>query len=141
QPLDDHLARHRLADVFLDTVPCNAHTTASDALWAGLPVLTCLDRAFAGRVAGSLLHAVGLAELATHSLEEYERLALQLATDQSRLSAIRARLTQAPQNHPLFDIERYRRNIEAAFTTMLDIQRSGERPRSFAVGSAAASSA
>ena len=75
----EHLARHRLADLFLDTLPYNAHTTASDALWAGLPVLTCAGHTFAGRVAGSLLRAVGLPELVTHSLHDYETLALKLA--------------------------------------------------------------
>jgi protein O-GlcNAc transferase len=77
--LSEHLARHRLADLFLDTLPYNAHTTASDALWAGLPVLACLGNSFAGRVAASLNHAVGLPELVTQSLDEYEALALQLA--------------------------------------------------------------
>src|SRR3954454_21102221 len=71
----EHLGRHRLADLFLDTLPYNAHTTASDALWAGLPVLTCTGDTFAGRVAGSLLRAAGLGELITTSLEEYEALA------------------------------------------------------------------
>ena len=79
--LADHLARHRLADLFLDTLPYNAHTTASDALWAGLPVVTCQGNAFAGRVAASLLKAVGLPELVTHNLADYEALALRLATD------------------------------------------------------------
>ena len=82
-PLEEHLARHRLADLFLDTLPCNAHTTASDALWAGLPVLTREGTAFAGRVAASLLYAVGLPELVTHSIEDYEALALRLARDPS----------------------------------------------------------
>ena len=77
--LEDHLARHRLADLFLDTLPYNAHTTASDALWAGLPVVTCQGNAFAGRVAASLLNAVGLPELVTHNLADYEALALRLA--------------------------------------------------------------
>src|SRR5262249_19050016 len=77
--LEDHLARHRLADLFLDTLPCNAHTTASDALWAGLPVVTCMGKAFAGRVAASLLHAIGLPELVTSSMADYEALALALA--------------------------------------------------------------
>ncbi len=76
QPSPEHLARHRLADLFLDTLPYNAHTTASDALWAGLPVLTCSGDTFAGRVAGSLLHAVGLPELITFSLDAYEAMGL-----------------------------------------------------------------
>jgi predicted O-linked N-acetylglucosamine transferase (SPINDLY family) len=80
-PLPEHLARHRLADLFLDTLPCNAHTTASDALWAGLPVLTCLGETFAGRVAASLLNAVRLPELITRTAEEYEGLAIDIATN------------------------------------------------------------
>jgi len=76
---EEHLARQRLADLFLDTLPVNAHTTASNALWAGLPILTCCGQAFSGRVAASLLHAIGLAELVTHSLDEYEAAALRLA--------------------------------------------------------------
>src|SRR6202030_3079669 len=82
-PLADHLARHRLADLFLDTLPYNAHTTASDALWAGLPVVTQIGDAFAGRVAASLLNAIGLPELVTHSIEDYEALALRLAMEPS----------------------------------------------------------
>ena len=92
--LSDHLARHRSADLFLDTLPYNAHTTASDALWAGLPVLTRIGETFAGRVAASLLHAVGLPELITRTREEYERIAIDLATHPTELALIRARLAQ-----------------------------------------------
>jgi protein O-GlcNAc transferase len=95
-PLSEHLGRHRLADLFLDTLPCNAHTTASDALWAGLPVLTCPGSSFAGRVAGSLLRSVGLDELVTTSLEEYEARALRLAQDTDLLRRVRARLARPP---------------------------------------------
>src|SRR3954453_8445142 len=84
--LQDHLARHAVADLFLDTLPCNAHTTASDALWAGLPVLTAAGSTFAGPVAASLLHAVGLPELIAADLQQYERLALKLASDAGFLS-------------------------------------------------------
>ncbi len=84
-----HLARHRLADLFLDALPCNAHTTASDALWAGLPVLTCVGETFAGRVAASLLTAMDLPELITSSLEEYAQAALTLALDKGRLESVR----------------------------------------------------
>src|SRR6202049_376786 len=129
-PLDVHLARHRLADLFLDTLPCNAHTTASDALWAGLPLLTCRGEAFAGRVAASLLNAVGLPELVTHSLDEYERLALKLATDASLLRSIRRKLEQNRLRCPLFDTERFRRHIEAAYLMAWEIWQRGERPRS-----------
>ncbi|HKX09272.1 MAG TPA: tetratricopeptide repeat protein, partial [Stellaceae bacterium] len=99
--LPNHLARHRLADLFLDTFPCNAHTTASDALWAGLPLLTCMGRSFAARVAGSLLHAVGLPELVTGSLGDYEALALELARSPERLAALRARLQANRATAPL----------------------------------------
>jgi protein O-GlcNAc transferase len=132
-PLDAHLARHRLADLFLDTLPCNAHTTASDALWMGLPVLTREGTAFAGRVAASLLYAVGLPELVTHSLEEYEALALKLATDPPRLGSIRRKLEANRLTHPLFDTDRFRRHIEAAYTAMWETWQLGEPPASFAV--------
>jgi protein O-GlcNAc transferase len=131
--LDKHLARHRLADLFLDTLPYNAHTTASDALWAGLPVLTCTGSAFAGRVAGSLLHAVGLPELITQDLEDYERMALTLATSPDMLSDIRNRLAQNRKTYPLFDTDRLRRHIESAYTTMWERHRRGEPPAGFAV--------
>ena len=108
----DHLARHRLADLFLDTLPYNAHTTASDALWTGLPLLTCAGNTFAGRVAGSLLRAIGLPELITSSLNDYEAMALRLARDGDLLAGIRARLARNKWTHPLFDTERFARNIE-----------------------------
>jgi predicted O-linked N-acetylglucosamine transferase (SPINDLY family) len=131
--VDEHLARHRLADLFLDTLPYNAHTTASDALWAGLPVLTCQGSAFAARVAGSLLHAVGLPELVTQSPADYEALALALARDNARLKAIREKLTRNRDTHLLFDTDRFRRHIEAAYLRMWEIWQRGETPRSFAV--------
>jgi len=132
-PLEDHLARHRLADLFLDTLPCNAHTTASDALWVGLPVLTCMGNAFAGRVAASLLKAIGLPELVTHSIEDYEALALRLAKDPSLLEGYRNRLATNRLTHPLFDTDRFRHHIEAAYLQMWEIWQRGEQPRSFAV--------
>jgi len=131
--LEDHLARHRLADLFLDTLPCNAHTTASDALWAGLPVVSCAGTTFAGRVAGSLLHAVGLPELVTNTLEDYEALALKLATDATLLREIKERLAQNRLTKPLFNTDRFRRHIEAAYTTMWEIHQRGEEPRALAV--------
>jgi protein O-GlcNAc transferase len=131
--LDEHLARHRLADLFLDTLPYNAHTTASDALWAGLPVLTCQGQAFASRVAGSLLDAVGLPELVTHTLDDYEGLALALAQDTARLAALRAKLAQNRDSHPLFDTDRFRRHVEVAYVRMWEMWQRGERPQSFAV--------
>ena len=128
-----HLARHRLADLFLDTLPYNAHTTASDALWAGLPVLTCLGTTFAGRVAGSLLNAVGLPELITHSLQDYEVLALKLAADRERLAEMRARLQANIPACPLFDTNRFRKHLEAAYQTMWERWQRGDNPAGFAV--------
>jgi protein O-GlcNAc transferase len=132
-PPGEHLARHRLADLFLDTLPYNAHTTASDALWTGLPVLTCTGSAFAGRVATSLLRAIGLPELVTGDLPAYEALALRLAKDASLLETLRARLASNRLTHPLFDTDRFRRHIESAYTTIWETSQRGEQPRGFAV--------
>ncbi len=132
-PLEDHLARHGLADLFLDTVPCNAHTTASDALWAGLPLVTCLGTTFAGRVAASLLAAAGLPELITASLVEYEALALRLARDPRALAGINAKLAHNRLTCALFDTDRFRRHLEKAFLTMWERHRRGEPPADFAV--------
>ena len=117
-PLADHLARHGLADIFLDTVPYNAHATAAHALWAGLPVLTLQGDAFAARVSASLLRAVGLAELVTHSLADYEALALRLAREPELLKSFKDRLNDNRATAPLFDGDLFRRNIEAAFLAM-----------------------
>jgi protein O-GlcNAc transferase len=114
----DHLARHGLADLFLDTLPYNAHTTASDALWAGLPVLTRIGEAFAGRVAASLLNAVDLNELITHSGDEYERTAIDLATDPARLALIKDKLARNRVSTPLFNTQAFTRDIEAVYTAM-----------------------
>jgi predicted O-linked N-acetylglucosamine transferase (SPINDLY family) len=127
--MSEHLARHRHADLFLDTLPYNAHTTASDALWAGVPVLTCLGSTFPGRVAASLLRAVGLDELITHSLEDYEALAAKLAHDASYLASVKNRLSAAKNVAPLFDSPRTARNIEAAFTMMWERHQHGESPK------------
>jgi predicted O-linked N-acetylglucosamine transferase (SPINDLY family) len=132
-PLERHLARQRLADLFLDTLPCNAHTTASDALWAGLPVLTCLGGSFAGRVAASLLSALGLPELVCSDLAQYEALALRLATRPGELAAIAARLADNRPSSPLFDSERFRRHLEAAYLSMFARHLQGQAPLSFAV--------
>ncbi|MCB2026903.1 MAG: hypothetical protein KDG56_19205, partial [Ottowia sp.] len=112
--LEDHLARHRLADLFLDTLPYNAHTTTSDALRAGLPVVTCMGRGYAARVAASLLTAVGLPELITTSLEDYERLALDLAANPQRLAGLRSALAVSRDTGPLYDTARFTRHLEAA---------------------------
>jgi len=134
-PLDaaEHLARYASADLFLDTLPYNAHTTASDALWAGLPLLTCAGTTFAGRVGASLLRAAGLPELVTRNLEEYEALAFKLAAEPSLLQSIRRKLDENRLECPLFDTNRFRRHIEAAYETMWNIHRRGEAPRSFRV--------
>jgi predicted O-linked N-acetylglucosamine transferase (SPINDLY family) len=132
-PVEAHRARHRLADLFLDTLPYNAHTTASDALWAGVPIVTCLGTTFAGRVAASLLTAVGLPEFITSSMEQYETLALQLASNSDLHADIKARLERNRATHALFDSDRFRRHIEAAYTTMWERHQKGERPASFAV--------
>jgi protein O-GlcNAc transferase len=133
---DVHLARHRLADIFLDTSPCNAHTTASDALWSGVPVITCAGRSFAGRVAGSLLRAVGLESLVTRSLEEYETLTLELARNRGRLSEIREHLTAEREQLPLFDTPRFCRHLEQAYRHMWKSHREGRPPVSFHVARA-----
>jgi predicted O-linked N-acetylglucosamine transferase (SPINDLY family) len=123
-PQEDHLARQTAADLFLDTRPYNAHTTGSDALWAGVPLLTCPGESFASRVAASLLQTMGLPELIAPTLADYEALAIALAKDRGRLGAIRQKLTLRRQASPLFDLERFTRNIEAAYTRMIE----GDRP-------------
>lgn len=130
---DQHLARFQLADLFLDTLPFNAGATASDALWAGVPVLTCSGEAFAARMAGSLLHAVGLPELITDNLEQYEALAFKLATTPAMLAEIRAKLAENRATYPLFNTARFCRHIEAAYITMWERYQRGESPESFAV--------
>lgn len=132
-PLADHLARYRLADLFLDTVPFNAHTTASDALWAGCPVLTLSGEAFASRVAGSLLRAIGLPELIMTGLDEYRERALQLASEPDLLGTLRRRLADNRRTSALFNAGQFARNLETAYLRMWKIHSSGERPRAFAV--------
>jgi len=132
-PLEDHLARHRLADLFLDTLPYGAHTTASDALWAGLPLVACRGEAFAGRVAASLLHSVGLPELVTSNLADYEALALRLARDPALLRGFRERLARNRLTSALFDTDGFRRQIEAAYLTMWERFEGGQPPQSFSV--------
>ncbi len=134
-PLPDHLARHRFADLFLDTLPFNAHTTANDALRAGLPVLTCRGATYAGRVAASQLHAIGLDDLVTESLEDYEALAAKLARDRNLLQSVRHKLQANARTCPLFDVDRFRRHLEAAYAEMWEISRRGEPARSFSVPS------
>jgi predicted O-linked N-acetylglucosamine transferase (SPINDLY family) len=128
-----HLARHRQADLFLDTLYYNAHTTASDALWAGLPVVTCLGSTFAGRVGASLLHAAGLSELVTSSLEDYETLALRLARDPRLLASIKVKLEHNRDKCPLFSSRLSAEHIEAAYTKMYQNHLSGHSPKNFAI--------
>jgi len=131
--LSHHLARHRLADLFLDTLPYNAHTTASDALWAGLPVLTCRGDTFASRVAASLLMAANMPELITTSLAEYEARALELARDREKLTAIKNKLQGQLLTCPLFDTALFTNHIEAAYKTMWQRYQDGLSPASFSV--------
>ena len=130
---EDHLARLRLADLFLDTLPCNAHTTANDALLAGLPVLTARGGSFAGRVASSLLAAAGLPEMIAESLDDYETLAFRLARNRDALGIMRAKLAHNREGAPLFDTVRFCRHLESAYRTMWERYRRGEAPSSFAV--------
>ncbi len=128
-PLAQHLGRLSAADLFLDTLPYNAHTSASDALWAGLPLLTCAGETFASRVAASLLAAVGLPELVTHSLADYEALGLRLARAPAELAALRARLASNRATAPLFDTPRFVRHLETAYEAMWRIHAAGGAPR------------
>jgi protein O-GlcNAc transferase len=127
-PLAEHLARHSLADLFLDTFPCNAHTTASDALWAGLPVLTRMGETFASRVAASLLGAIDLPELVTTTEAAYERLALELAFDRERYQEIRKRLQRNRLTSPLFDLPSSTKHLEAAYSAMYERYQAGLSP-------------
>jgi protein O-GlcNAc transferase len=117
---DNHLARLQCADLFLDTTPVNAHTTCSDALWMGLPVVTCAGNTFPSRVAGSLLSAMGAPELITLNLDEYFQLALDLATDRQKLAAIRSKITANLNTSPLFDSVQFTRDLESAYLNLTD---------------------
>ena len=131
--LDQHLARHRVADLFLDTLPYNAHTTASDALWTGLPVLTCKGGAFAGRVAASLLQAIGIPELVTSNFEDYQALALKVARDPGLLAGLKSKLAHNRNTYPLFNTDRFVRHIESAYNTMWENLQRGGSPKGFSV--------
>jgi len=132
-PLSAHLARHRAADLFLDTFPYNAHTTASDALWAGLPLVTLQGETFASRVAASLLHATGLPELVTESLADYEALSRTLAASPALLAQLRNRLGRQNKALPLFNTDRFRRHIEQAYVAMHERAGRGDSPQAFEV--------
>ena len=130
---DRHLARLRLADLVVDTLPYGAHTTASDALWAGVPVLTCIGSSFAGRVAASLLTAAGLPELITQSADEYETMAQNFAASPALVSKIREKLARNRESCALFDTVRMTRNLEAAYVKMWQCHQRGESPMGFAL--------
>ncbi|HVE54542.1 MAG TPA: hypothetical protein VNB23_14275, partial [Ramlibacter sp.] len=136
KPLGEHLARHRCADLFLDTLPYNAHTTASDALRMGVPLVTCMGSTFAGRVGASLLLALELPDLVTRGLAEYEALALRLAREPQALAALREALSRRGS---FFRAERTCRHIEAAYLGMWQRHLRGEAPAAFAVGPTATS--
>jgi predicted O-linked N-acetylglucosamine transferase (SPINDLY family) len=125
----DHLRRVRLADLFLDTFYYNAHTTACDALGAGVPVLTCYGEAFAGRVAASLLHAVGMPELVADSHADYEEKAARLGTQPELLSAFKAKLEKNKASHPLFDTPLLVRHLESAYGGMFERYKAGQGPQ------------
>jgi predicted O-linked N-acetylglucosamine transferase (SPINDLY family) len=119
-PISEHLARHKLADLFIDTLPYNAHTTAGDALWAGLPVLTIKGNTFPGRVAASLLRAVGLPDLVTTNQEDYEVLAIELAKNPKKLADIKLKLAKNRLTNPLFDTPLFTKNLETAYIRMME---------------------
>lgn len=130
--IDEHIARMRMGDLFLDAFPCTAHTTASEAIWAGLPLVTCAGRTFASRVAGSILRNAEMPDLVTETLDDYEALALALAKDPDRLAAIRKRVQRSAKT-PLFDIATYTRDLERAYEHMAEIYNRGDAPEAFAV--------
>jgi predicted O-linked N-acetylglucosamine transferase (SPINDLY family) len=127
--LPDHLARHKLADLFLDTTPYNAHTTTSDALWLGLPVITLIGDSFPSRVAASLLNSMGMPDLITETQVEYESLAIEIANDPSKLSSLKLRLRENRYTHPLFNTPLITSNIENAYLQMFNLNQSGLSPR------------
>jgi predicted O-linked N-acetylglucosamine transferase (SPINDLY family) len=127
-PHTEHLARLSRADLFLDCFGCNAHATASDALWAGVPVLTVPGRGFAARVGASVTNSVGLHDMVVATREDYERLALELARNPARLADVKSRLAHNRTIMPLFDSERFTRHIESGFTLAFDRYRAGLEP-------------
>jgi protein O-GlcNAc transferase len=129
----DHLARLGLADVMLDTLPYTGHMTAADALWMGVPIITLPGNSFASRVAASLLQAIGMPELVTDTLQAYEALVRQLATDPALLKDMRDKILRNRLATPLFDTDRLRRHVETAYETMWKMQQAGETPRGFSV--------
>ena len=127
-PVDEHLSRHKLADLFIDTLPYNAHTMTSDALRMGLPVLTCIGSSFASRVAASVMNAVNLPELITTTQEQYESLAIELATNPEKLKIIKDKLVDNLPTAPLYDTPLFTRHLESAYLTMYDRYQNGLDP-------------
>jgi protein O-GlcNAc transferase len=132
-PMDEHLARHKLADLFIDTFAFNAHTTTSEALWAGLPVVTKMGQGFAARVAGSLLNAVGLPELVTENEQDYEDLIIDLATNPNKLAKVKEKLATNRLSHPLFDTELYTKHLEDGYQQAYQNYFEGKNPETILV--------
>jgi predicted O-linked N-acetylglucosamine transferase (SPINDLY family) len=127
-PLAEHLARHQLADLFIDAFPCNAHTTASDALWAGLPVLTLMGNSFASRVAASLLKAIELPELITSTPQAYEALAIEIAKNPAKLAALKQKLASNRLTTPLFDTPQFTKDLERSYVQIYERYQAGLPP-------------
>jgi len=127
-PVEEHLNRIKQADLFIDSLPYNAHTTTSDALRMGLPVLTCIGSSFASRVAASLLNAINLPELITTTQEQYESLAIELATNPEKLKIIKDKLVNNLSTAPLYDTALFTRHLESAYLTMYDRHHQGLEP-------------
>jgi predicted O-linked N-acetylglucosamine transferase (SPINDLY family) len=127
-PLAEHLARHQLADLFIDAFPCNAHTTASDALWAGLPVLTLMGNSFASRVAASLLKAIELPELITSTPQAYEALAIEIAKNPEKLAALKQKLASNRLTTPLFDTPQFTKDLERSYVQIYERYQAGLPP-------------
>jgi predicted O-linked N-acetylglucosamine transferase (SPINDLY family) len=125
---EDHLARQRLADLFLDSFPHNAHATSCDALWAGLPILTRIGQGYAARVAASLLNAVGMPEMVTTTTDDFINKAICIANTPGESERLKAKLAQNLLSMPLFNTERYARNLEKAYTIMMERYQNGEAP-------------
>lgn len=128
---EEHLARHRLADLFVDTFPCNAHTTASDALWAGLPIVTCAGETFASRVAASLLTTMDMVDCVAQDLQSYEQKIIEILEQPQRLISLRERVEIGRINSPLFDTVATARHLESAYQKMMDIYHNESSPLSF----------
>lgn len=131
--IEDHLERYKNLDLFLDTIPYNAHTTASDAIWSGLPIVTCIGNSFASRVSSSILHASDLSDLITSSLKEYENKAVELALNPKKLRHIKNKITKNRDQISLFNCQEYTKNIENSFLKMYEIYLNGHKSKSFEV--------